>query len=60
LPTGWILPTKLAILGSWLRTWALYFCIPVFRAQHFLYFNPDPQGHGSFRPAFWFMLAITT
>ncbi len=25
---------------------------PQFRPQHFLYFFPDPQGHGSLRPTF--------
>src|SRR3972149_604647 len=26
---------------------------PFFARQHFLYFLPEPQGHGSFRPTFW-------
>jgi len=25
---------------------------PQFKPQHFLYFLPDPQGHGSLRPSF--------
>ncbi|QTA78016.1 Uncharacterized protein dnl_02240 [Desulfonema limicola] len=27
-----------------------------FKRQHFLYFSPLPQGHGSFRPVFDFSL----
>ena len=31
---------------------------PQFRPQHFLYFLPEPQGHGSFRPTFpWHYIA---